>query len=222
MIKGENIIKKYAGRCVLDIPSFSVNKGERLSLTGANGSGKSTLLKILSGVIPFEGKAEINGKVLYLPQNSIAFDMSVLSNVTYSLKGRKKEKEEKAMEVLKKTGLDALYKKNALGLSGGEKARLALTRLLVLDCDVLLLDEPTGAVDVEGTQLLEELITDYIKEKNRTLIAATHSPLQAKRLSERVIMLDKGKIAEDCSPEELLRAPKTEFGKKFIDMWRAC
>ncbi len=220
MINGENIIKNYSDRCVLNIPYLSVKKGERVSLAGANGSGKSTLLKVISGGISFEGKLTVGGRILYMPQKNIPFDMSVLGNVTYALSGKRKEKEEKAFEALKKTGLADLYKKNATALSGGEAARLALSRILVLDCDILLLDEPTGAVDIEGTELIEEVISDYIKEKNRTLIFATHSPLQAKRMSDRIIVLDKGEIAEDSTPEALFDSPETGFGKKFTDMWR--
>lgn len=220
MIKCENVLKKYGERKVLDVSHLHIKKGERLALTGANGSGKSTLLRCIAGVIPYEGSIEKNGSVLYMPQKSVCFDMSVLKNVTYSLSGSKKEKEEKAMAVLKTVGLDALYKKNALGLSGGEAARLSLARLLVRDCDILLLDEPTGAVDIEGTEIIENAIKDFSDKCGCTVVISTHSPLQAKRLSSRVLMLQKGRIAEDCTPEELLEDPKTDFGKKFVDMWR--
>lgn len=220
MIKCENLKKIYSERTVLDIPFLEIKNGERLALTGPNGSGKSTLLKAFAGIIPCEGSVKKEGRILYMPQKNVPFDMSVISNVTFSMKGKKRENEEKAFEALRKTGLDALYKKNALSLSGGEAARLALARLLVLECDILFLDEPTGAVDIEGTELIENAISDYIDEKNATLIVATHSPLQAKRLCNRVIMLTQGTVVEDTSPEELLLAPKTEFGKKFISMWR--
>lgn len=220
MIKVNGLEKKYGETKVLSVPSLEIKKGERLALTGANGSGKSTLLKAVAGVIPFSGHIEAVGKVLYMPQSNIPFDMSVLSNVTYALEGKKREKEERAFEALRKTGLDALYKKNAIGLSGGEKARLALARVLVRDCDVLLLDEPTGAVDIEGTEIIEKAVKDYLDERERTLIIATHSPVQAKRMCTRVLMLEKGEVAEDSTPEELLENPRTEFGRKFVDMWR--
>ena len=221
MITLNNITRTYGDRRVLDIKELHIGKGERTALTGANGSGKSTLLKILSGVIsPDNSAPEVNGSVLYMPQKILSFDMSVLKNVTYSLKGSKKDKEERAMEALKKTGLSHLYNKNALSLSGGEAARLSLARILVRDCDILLLDEPTGAVDVEGTLIIEEALKTYASEKGCTLIIATHSPLQAKRLAERVIMLENGFVAEDTSPDELLKSPSTDFGKKFVDMWR--
>lgn len=219
MIELKDVKKNYGDRTVLCVDLLKIKKGERLSLTGANGSGKSTLLKIIAGIITCDGYVEVPQKVLYMPQKTVLFDMSVLHNVTYSLNGKRKEKEEKAMEALRKTGLSELYNKNALTLSGGEAARLALARILVNDCDVLLLDEPTGAVDVEGTEIVENALREYTEKKGCTLITATHSPLQAKRLSERVIMLQDGRIAEDCTPEEFFLAPKTDFGKKFVSMW---
>ncbi len=220
MIKVKDLEKKYGETAVLSIPSLEIKKGERLALTGANGSGKSTLLKVVAGVISFSGSVEINGSVLYMPQNNIPFDMTVLANVTFALSGKKKEKEETAYEALKKTGLEKLYKKNAMGLSGGERARLSLARILAKDCDLLLLDEPTGAVDIEGTEIIEKAVKDYLTEKERTLIIATHSPVQAKRMCTRVVMLEKGEITEDSTPEELLKNPRTAFGQKFVDMWR--
>lgn len=220
MIKAENIIKKYGDRTVLNIEKLKIEKGGRVALTGANGSGKSTFLKIVAGITGSEGDLSLSGDVLYMPQKTLCFDMSVLKNVTYSLKGSKSEKEDKAMAALKKVGIDNLYKANALSLSGGEAARLSLARILVRDCDLLLLDEPTGAVDVEGTQILEGAVNDYMNEKERTLIIATHSPLQAKRMCSRLIMLEKGVPVEDMPPEEFILSPKTQFGKKFADMWR--
>lgn len=220
MIELKNVKKVYGERTVLSIDTLRIKKGEHLSLTGANGSGKSTLLKIIAGVIPCDGYLSVPQRVLYMPQKTVLFDMSVLHNITYALTGKKKEKEEIAMEALKKTGLSGLYNKNALTLSGGEGARLALARILVKDCDALLLDEPTGAVDIEGTEIVENAVKEYARQNGCTLITATHSPLQAKRLSDRVIMLQNGRIAEDCTPEELLLDPKTEFGKKFVSMWR--
>ncbi len=220
MIELRNVKKVYGERTVLMADKLQITKGEKLALTGANGSGKSTLLKIIAGIISCEGTVKVPQKVLFMPQKNVLFDMSVLHNVMYSIEGKKSEKEEKAMEALRKTGLSELYNKNALSLSGGEGARLALARILVKDCDALLLDEPTGAVDIEGTGIVEKAVNEYADKTGCTLIIATHSPLQAKRLSDRVIMLEKGKIVEDCTPEELLINPSTEFGKKFVDMWR--
>ncbi len=220
MIYCKEILKKYGERTVLDINELTVEKSERVALIGTNGSGKSTLLRVLSGIISYEGEISLQGKALYMPQKNTAFDMSVLNNVTYSLTGKRRDKEERAMEALRKTGLSSLYKKNALSLSGGETARLSLARILVNDCDILLLDEPTASVDIEGTEIIENAVNEYVKEKGCTLITATHSPVEASRLSDRVILLQNGIIIEDRKPEEFILSPKSEFGKKFVDMWR--
>ena len=220
MIVCNNLIKKYGDREVLSVESLSIKKGERVALTGPNGSGKSTLLKALSGIIPYEGEIVKNGSILYMPQRNTPFDMTVLENVTFSLKGKKRDKEERAMETLGKVGLSHLYKKNALTLSGGETARLSLARIIVRDCDVLLLDEPFAAVDTEGIEIIENAVREYLIGGERALIFSAHSPIFAKRLSDRLIMLQNGKICEDTSPDEFLSAPKTDFGKKFVDMWR--
>lgn len=220
MIELENVIKKYGDRVVLNIPSLRIDQGERVALTGPNGSGKSTLLRIIAGVISSEGRVNADGKILYMPQKNTAFDMTVLNNVTFFMTGKKKEKEEKAFEALKKVGLSSLYKKNALTLSGGETARLALARLIVKDCDILLLDEPTGEVDIEGTLLIENIVKEYLAEKNRTLVISTHSPAQSGRIASRIIMLGEAEIKEDMTRDDFLREPKTDFGKKFVDMWR--
>lgn len=221
MIETENLIKKYGERTVLDIEKLSIPDGMRLALTGPNGSGKSTFLKILAGVIKkTSGDLRINGKVLYMPQNSTAFNKTVLSNLLYGLKGDKKENIEKCKEALETVGLGDFCNKSAVNLSGGEKQRLALARILVRDSDILLLDEPTGAVDVEGTEIIENAVNAYVEEQGCTLIFATHSPAEAKNLSDKIIMLNAGKIVEYGTPAELLSSPATEWGKKFIDMWR--
>lgn len=220
MISCKRLNKEYSSGQVLDIKELIINDGERVALAGANGSGKSTLLRAVAGIISCEGEIRTEGRLLYMPQKNAAFDMSVLSNVTFCMNGKRKDKEERAMEALRKTGLHKLYKKNALSLSGGETARLALARILVNNCNVLLLDEPTAAVDIEGTEIVENAVKEYVSNNGCTLIFATHSPLQASRLADRVILLDKGRISEDSSPEKLLSSPESDFGKKFVEMWR--
>lgn len=220
MIVCKNIEKKYGDRVVLSIEKLEIKKGEPVALVGANGSGKSTFLKAVTGIIPYSGEITKNGSVLYMPQKNMPFDMTVLSNVTFSLSGKKKDKEEKAMEMLKQVGLGELYKKNALSLSGGEAARLALARILVKDCDILLLDEPCASLDTEATEIIENVVKEYLEIKERTLVFSTHSPVTASRLAKRLLMLDNGVVAEDSSPDEFINSPKTGFGKKFVDMWR--
>lgn len=220
MIKLQNIKKTYGERTVLDIESQNFKKGETVAIVGPNGSGKSTLLKIIADIIKSDdGEIERNGKILYLPQQSLPFRKSVRKNILYSMESSD-NKEIRCNEILKQLGLSHLRDKNAKGLSGGEAQRLALGRVLVNESDFMLLDEPSSAADIDGTELIEKAITDYKNKTGCGVIMTTHSPIQALKLADRIIMLNSGKIAEDGKPEELLISPKTDWGKKFISMWK--
>ena len=220
MIKIKNIVKSYGERTVLNIPELTVHKGETVAIVGPNGSGKSTLLKIIAGIIKSDsGIIETDGKIYYLSQQSIPFKMSVRKNILFSMENSE-NKEERCDDILKELSLENLANKNAKGLSGGECQRLALGRVLINKGDFLLLDEPTSSADIEGTEIIEKAIKKYQAETGCAIILTTHSPKQAFSLGERIIMLNKGEIVEDDTPEKLLKAPNTQWGKKFIDMWK--
>ena len=219
MIKLQSIKKTYGERTVLDIENLTFSNGETVAIVGPNGSGKSTLLKIIADTIKSDvGEIERKGKILYLPQQSIPFRKSVRKNILYSMV-RSDNKDIRCDEVLSKLGLSHLADKNAKGLSGGEAQRLALGRVLVNGSDFLLLDEPSSAADIEGTEIIENAIRSYKDKMGCGVIMTTHSPIQALKLADRIIMLCDGKTVEDGKPEELLHNPKTEWGKKFIGMW---
>ena len=219
MINLHNIKKIYGDRTVLDIENLTFSKGETVAIVGPNGSGKSTLLKIIADTIKSDvGEIERKGKILYLPQQNISFRKSLRKNILYSMK-KTENKDKRCDEILGQLGLTALADKNAKGLSGGEAQRLALGRILVNDCDFLLLDEPSSAADIEGTEIIENAIRSYKDKTGCGVIMTTHSPIQSLKLADRIIMLCDGKIVEDGKPEELLHSPKTEWGKKFISMW---
>ena len=219
MIEIVDITKKYGSRTVLDIPSLVFNKGETVVIAGPNGSGKSTLLKILAGILSADsGTVSADGKVLYLPQQSMPFSMSVRKNILFSLES-KSDKDKKCDEILEKLNLKALENKSAKTLSGGECQRLALARVLVNDCDFLVLDEPSSAADIEGNELIEKAILDYKKQTGCGVIMTTHSPRQALNLADRIIMLCDGKVAENGSFREILQNPQSEWTKKFISQW---
>ena len=219
MIKLQNIKKTYGDRTVLDIENLAFRKGETVAIVGPNGSGKSTLLKIIADTIKSDGgDIERNGKILYLPQQSVPFRKSVRKNILFSMESAD-NKDKRCDEILKELSLTSLADKNAKTLSGGEAQRLSLGRILVNYGDFLLLDEPSSAADIEGTEIIEKAIADYKDKTGCGVIMTTHSPVQALKLADRIIMLCDGKIVEDGKPEELLRSPKTEWGKKFISMW---
>lgn len=216
MIKINNLKKSYGERTVLDISELSINDSEIVAFTGANGSGKTTLLSILASINKAtEGKIELPKEVLYLPQKCYAFRGDLLKNITVG--GADKNKAEELLETLE---LSHLRDKKATSLSGGELQRLALCRLLVRDCKLLLLDEPTSACDAKGAELVIKAVKDYQKEQGCSVLISTHSPALAVNIADRLIILNDGKIEADGDPKEVLTSPKTEWAKSFIAGWR--
>lgn len=211
----ENLTKHYGEKTVLSVDRLTVEKGETLAVTGPNGSGKSTLLKILSGLTKADsGTANGFGKILSMPQASYAFSMSVEKNVLYAMSGDKKT--ERAETILKRLGLYELKNQNAKKLSGGEAQRLALARLLVNECDTLVLDEPTGAVDIDGADCVWRAIEEYRKDSGCTVIFSTHSPVEAGKHADRILLLHNGLVTEDAKPSDFFKEQKSDWGKKFI------
>jgi len=220
-------VKKYAGgRLILNIPRVEIHEGEKTVLIGANGSGKTTLLRIMAGILtPDEGRVTYSNPDIppyYLPQASFGFAMSVTNNLLTALpKTMSREEKQKAVDaVLKMLALEPLAKKRGNRLSGGETQRMALARLLITPKKLLLLDEPASAADISGVDLIEAALLDFCRTNSTTLVMATHSPKQALNIADRVILLQSGEIAESGTPEELLKNPRTEWGKRFMEHWR--
>ena len=216
MIKIKNLKKGYGERTVLDIPALTVNDGETVAFAGANGSGKTTLLRIFAGLLQAtDGDIDAPKEVLYLPQQNYAFRGDLIKNIT--LGGADKAEAEKLLEALE---LSNLKNKKARSLSGGELQRLALCRLLVRNCRLLLLDEPTSACDAKGAKLVMNAIKDYQKKHGCTVLMSTHSPVLAANAADRLIILNRGKIEADGVPKEVLMNPETEWAKSFIAGWK--
>ncbi|MDO5014770.1 MAG: ABC transporter ATP-binding protein [Clostridia bacterium] len=221
MIKVRSLKKIYDGVTVLNIDHLDIEEGKTIALIGPNGCGKSTFLKIFSKVIKAtQGEIQYDGSVLYLPQQSLAFSKTVIKNILYGAKADKKNALMRADMLIEKTGLTALKDKKANKLSGGELQKTAICRLLINDCDYLLLDEPTSATDIESAQSIRNLVSDYKKETGCTVIMTTHSPAEAKEMADTIIMLHDGEIAEVGTPEKLFENPSTDWGKKFIGQWK--
>ncbi|MBQ6380035.1 MAG: ABC transporter ATP-binding protein [Clostridia bacterium] len=216
MIKLENVKKRYAERTVLDIPLLSIAQGEIVAFAGANGSGKTTLLRLLAGLIQAdEGSAQLPAERLYMPQQCYAFRGDLVKNIT--LGGGDAAKARQLLEALE---LSALADKPARSLSGGELQRLALCRLLVRDCRVLLLDEPTAACDARGAELVLHAIQAYREAHDCAVLMTTHSPVLAAKGADRLIILNSGKPEADGEPREVLLHPATEWAKSFIAGWK--
>ena len=193
--------KTYDGVTVLDFPGLELQPGKIYSVIGANGSGKSTFAKILAGILPADRKErhlDDTVSVGYMPQKNYAFRMSTRSNIL--LNGKDRQQAENLMEALQ---LTHLADKRADRLSGGETARLALARLMMRSYDLVILDEPTAAMDMETTILAERLIMEYVQKTGCTLILVTHSLQQARRISDQVLFFRKGQLWE-CGPSEMI------------------
>lgn len=208
--------KTYEGRTVLDFPGMELNRGTVYAIIGANGSGKSTFAKILAGVVAADKKGHpLDGcTVGYLPQKNYAFRMSTKANLLLNGKD-----ETKANNLLDALQIRHLEKKRADRLSGGETARMALARLMMGTYDLVILDEPTAAMDMETTLLSEKLILDYVKETGCALILVTHSLQQARRIADEIWYFHKGKLLETGPKEQLLKSPQMEQTRKFLEFY---
>ena len=208
--------KTYEGRTVLNFPGLELEPGTVYAVIGANGSGKSTLAKVLAGIIAPDrrGKLLDGGTVGYMPQKNYAFRMSTRANIL--LNGTDKARAEELMDALQ---LRPLADKRADRLSGGETARMALARLMMKKYDLVILDEPTAAMDMETTLLSEERIGQYVRETGCALILVTHSLQQARRLADRVLYLHKGRLLEQGTVEQVLDAPGREETRQFLEFY---
>ena len=210
--------KSYGGVTVLTMPAVELQPGTVTAVIGANGSGKSTLAKVLSGLEPADKKtrARPDARVGYLPQKSFAFRMRVERNLLSN--GKDAQRMARLTEAL---GLTALRKRSAKRLSGGETAKMALCRLLMADYDLLILDEPTAAMDMESTLAAEKLISDYCKKTGCAVLLITHSLAQAERVADRVLYLHKGQLIEQGGAETVLKSPKAPETRAFLKFYGA-
>ena len=208
--------KTYEGRTVLDFPGLELEPGKIYAVIGANGSGKSTFAKILAGVLPADrrGKWLDGGSVGYMPQKNYAFRMSTKANIL--LNGSDENRADKLMAAIQ---IHHLASKRADRLSGGETARMALVRLMMKPYDLVILDEPTAAMDMETTILSEKLIADYVQETGCAMILVTHSLQQARRIAHQVLYFHKGKLLEYGPREQVLYEPAMPETKGFLEFY---
>ena len=208
--------KTYEDRRVLDFPGVEVQPGKIYAVIGANGSGKSTFAKILAGILKADQKGPLlsGGTIGYMPQKNYAFRMSTKKNIL--LNGTE---ESRALALMDAIQIRHLEHKRADKLSGGETARMALARLMMKRYDLVLLDEPTAAMDMETTLLSEKLIVDYVKETGCVIVLVTHSLQQARRIADEVLYFHKGRLLETGTAEQVLYQPKQPETKQFLEFY---
>ena len=231
--------KYYNGEAIkaIDDVDLSISRGEVVVIIGPSGSGKSTYLRSLNLLeLPTDGSIIFNGvdiadknvdinvhrqKMGMVFQHFNLFPhMTVLANMTLApmklLKKTKEEAEAKAMELLRRVGLENRADSYPSQLSGGQKQRIAIVRALCMEPDVMLFDEPTSALDPEMVGEVLELMKQLAKE-GMTMIVVTHEMGFAREVAHRVIFMCDGKIAEEGTPEEIFTAPQNPRTKQFLD-----
>ena len=208
--------KTYGNRTVLELPELELAQGQITAVIGPNGCGKSTFAKILAGIERADGKKPILSGVSvgYLPQKSFPFRMSTEKNILTN-----GNDPARAAELMKTLSVDSLAKQSAKKLSGGETARMALCRILMSRYDLLILDEPTTAMDMESTLAAEQLIRETCRETGCAVLLITHSISQARRIADRVLVLQRGELVEQGDCQTVLSSPKQEATRRFLDFY---
>lgn len=231
-----HLSKRFGSLEVLRDISMNVQEGEVVSIIGSSGSGKSTLLRCINllevydqGTILFEGtdiKANIKGIDAYRTHVGMIFQsfnlfghMTVLKNCTIGqtevLKRSKEDAQRLAMEYLTKVGMQDFANQKVTLLSGGQKQRVAIARALCMEPRVLLFDEPTSALDPEMVGEVLQVIKN-LAEEGRTMVIVTHEMDFARDVSDRVVFMDQGVIAEEGDPAVLFSQPKVQRTKEFL------
>jgi ABC-type Fe3+/spermidine/putrescine transport system ATPase subunit len=226
------VTKRFDDVVAVDGLDLNIHHGEFLSLLGPSGCGKTTTLRLIAGFErPDEGEILIDGKdVAALPpyrrdvntvfQSYALFPhLSVLENVAYGLKQRglrKPERHVRALELLRLVKLEQLANRKPRQLSGGQQQRVALARALVLEPKVLLLDEPLGALDLKVRKGLQIELKRIQSEIGITFVYVTHDQEEALAMSDRVAVMNEGRIEQLGPPQEIYDAPATGFVADFI------
>ena len=236
MFEVKDLCKSFGELQVLKGLNETFYKGDVAAVIGPSGSGKSTFIRCLnlleqptSGSIFFEG-TDITAKGfdvnkhrqkvgMVFQQFNLFNNLSILDNVTISMEKVKHvshaEAEAKAMALLKRVGLDSKAGSFPSQLSGGQKQRIAIVRALALEPDVLLFDEPTSALDPEMVGEVLQVISDLAAE-GITMVVVTHEMGFARKVANRVLFMDGGRIAEQRTPEEIFEHPQNPRTKEFL------
>src|SRR5258706_9783464 len=234
----QNIEKQLGTAQVLCGVSFELQPGEVLALLGASGSGKTTLLRSVAGLEkPDKGKIEIHGKVVFdaasgfeIPAEERGLGLvfqsyaiwphrSVFENVAYGLRLRRvpdTEIREKVGAILQRLGLGHLADRYAHQLSGGQQQRVALARAIVYSPPVLLLDEPLSNLDAKLRDDARVWLRELIKQLGNSALYVTHDQTEALAIADRVLLLDRGQIQQEGTPEEIYGRPTSQFSAEFM------
>jgi glutamate/aspartate transport system ATP-binding protein len=236
MIEVDKVSKWFGDFQVLDQCSTRVAKGEVVVICGPSGSGKSTLIKCINGLEPFQQGAitvnsvsvgaegtdlpKLRASIGMVFQNFELFPhMTVLDNICLAqikvLNRNRGEAEERAMRLLNRVGLADQAPKHPAQLSGGQQQRVAIARALAMDPIAMLFDEPTSALDPEMiNEVLDVMVT--LAQDGMTMMVVTHEMGFARKVADRVVFMDEGRIEEDAKTDEFFGAPRGERAQLFL------
>ncbi|MGG4167782.1 ABC transporter ATP-binding protein [Rossellomorea vietnamensis] len=228
----QGVSKTFKEKEILKNVTFSLQKGEILSLVGTSGSGKSTFLRILAGLeTATKGKVLIDGNDISLtkPQNrpiGMVFQqpllfphMNVLENVMYGLEmsgNKKRENNRSAKDYIQRVGLGEVMHHYPSELSGGQQQRVSLIRSLILKPKLLLLDEPFSSLDLQLRKELRQWVLNVFKEEGTTVLFVTHDRDEAYEMGDRVAVLHEGRFLQIGTPEEIYYRPGSSFVASFM------
>jgi len=228
----QNLTKQYGAFTALENFSLEIAAGEFIVLLGPSGCGKTTLLSMLGGFIePSSGKLLIGGREMtYVPpakrptatlfQDYALFPhLRLIDNVAFGLRMRgmsRRERFKKALDCLDKVGLASEAQKKPHELSGGQRQRVALARALAVTPEVLLLDEPLGALDLKLRRQLQDELKAIQKQLGTTFIHVTHDQEEALAIADRIVLMNSGRIEDLGTPQQIYLNPRSRFSAGFM------
>ena len=232
LLKLEHISKTFDDKMILKDLNLEIRKNEFITLLGPSGCGKTTTLRIIGGFeMPDQGKVIFDGKDItklnpekrhintVFQKYSLFSHMNVAENIAFGLKLKKKDKkyiEEKIRYALKLVDLEGYENRRPTSLSGGQQQRIAIARAIVNEPEILLLDEPLGALDLK---LRQDMQRELIKIKNElgiTFIYVTHDQEEALTMSDRIVVMNQGLIQQMGTPVDIYNEPQNAFVADFI------
>ena len=237
-LKVQHLVKRFGTVRAVDDVGFDVAEGEVLTLLGPSGCGKTTTLRMIAGFeVPNQGEASVGGRTIVSTRQRICLPpekrdmgmvfqsyavwphMTVAENVAYPLKLRRVKSAEirkRVGDVLDLVGLCGLEDRSSMMLSGGQQQRVALARALVYSPKILLLDEPLSNLDAKLREQMRFELKAIQQRLSITVIFVTHDQLEAMTLSDRLAVMNQGKIDQLGTPQEIYEHPKTRFVQEFI------
>jgi ABC-type polar amino acid transport system ATPase subunit len=239
MLKIAGLTKSYGTKRALDGINLEVKKGETVVIMGPSGCGKSTLIRCINRLtepdtgtirlgqeeittLSFPSLLKTRQKIGFVFQHfNLIERLSTLDNVAFALRlhGMKPEEaNSRAKIAISKVGLDVKLDDNPQELSGGERQRVGIARALALEPEIMLWDEPTASLDPILVGEVIDVMEELVQEGKTTMVIVTHELFFARRAADRIVFMDRGKVVEEGSPDQVLEAPQSEIGQKYHNL----